>query len=94
MRCYKECEQLGAQLAPFLPQEEMFELLDDSMLLTADDVNGLFPEFDLNENYTTTSTKSKFPFASKMKEDDEDSITIYNHSMFDDDPPSKKIRLI
>lgn len=46
---YLECEQLGAQLAPFLPQDDMFELLDDSLLLTTDDVIGLFPEFDLSE---------------------------------------------
>ena len=40
---------MGAQLAPFLPQDDMFELLDDSLLLTTDDVIGLFPEFDLSE---------------------------------------------
>uniref|UniRef100_A0A915ECW4 Uncharacterized protein n=1 Tax=Ditylenchus dipsaci TaxID=166011 RepID=A0A915ECW4_9BILA len=35
-KSYKECEQLGAQLAPFLPQEDMFELCDDISLIPMD----------------------------------------------------------
>jgi len=55
---YKECEQLGAQLAPFLPQEEIFELCDDMSLLPMD-IEGLFPEFDSADFFTIPSAQQK-----------------------------------
>lgn len=51
---YKECEQLGAQLAPFLPQEEMFELCEDIAPL---DIEGLFPEFEMGDLFTIAPQK-------------------------------------
>lgn len=45
---FTECQEFSAKLAPFLPQDDMQELLDDGMP-SLDEMTGLFPDFDASE---------------------------------------------